>query len=280
MSGRDILLTGVPRSGTTLCCQMLGKADDCVALFEPMQVDQLPTRHDAALARIDEFLAGSRSSLLADGSAWSQQVDGSVPDNPFGERTDGSGRRVREAERGRIRPGKPLSTGFSLVVKHNAAFTALLPALAHRHPTWAVVRNPLAVLASWHSVSLPVSSGRLPAGEHLDPILAGRLASDGDVVGRQLAILDWFFGRYRDALPSERVIAYEDVVATQGRALADAVGIEVPLLPLRDRNASTLYDAASCTMLVDRLLADHGAWRGFYREGDVVALGERMAAST
>jgi len=279
MSGRDILLTGVPRSGTTLCCQLLGRADDCVALFEPMQVDQLPTAHDAALARIDEFLAGSRGSLLADGSAWSQQVDGNVPDNPFGERTDASGRRVREAVRGRIRPGKPLSAGFSLVVKHNAAFTALLPALAQRHPTWAVVRNPLAVLASWHSVSLPVSSGRLPAGEHLDPVLAGRLASDGDVVGRQLAILDWFFGRYRDALPRERVIAYENVVSSQGRALADAVDIEAPLLPLRDRNASALYDAASCTMLVERLLADHGAWRRFYREDDVVALGERMVTS-
>ena len=42
MSGRQLALTGVPRSGTTLCCRLLGMARGTVALFEPMDVAWLP----------------------------------------------------------------------------------------------------------------------------------------------------------------------------------------------------------------------------------------------
>src|SRR5690606_38692646 len=143
-------------------------------------------------------------SLLAEGIAWSQQVDGQVPDNPFVSEAGADGRRRHQVTRGLIRPGKPLSDAFTLVVKHNAAFTALLPALAERFDTWAIVRNPLAVLASWYSVELPVTQGRLPAGERLDPALAATLDAEPDVVSRQLRILDWLFSRYAAALPRER----------------------------------------------------------------------------
>ena len=58
MSGRNLLLTGVPRSGTTLCCHLLGQASDTVALFEPMHVMDLPTEQTAARQEVEIFLAG------------------------------------------------------------------------------------------------------------------------------------------------------------------------------------------------------------------------------
>ena len=36
MSGRDLVLTGIPRGGTTLACRLLVFCDDSVALFEPL----------------------------------------------------------------------------------------------------------------------------------------------------------------------------------------------------------------------------------------------------
>ena len=278
MSGRTLALTGVPRSGTTLCCHLLGQARDTVALFEPMEVAGLPRERSLALEAISEFCADSRASLLADGSAWSQQVGGRVPDNPFASQRDVNGQRRREAERGRIRLDAPATPNFTLVVKHNAAFTALLPDLAERFETCAIVRNPLAVLASWHSVDLPVSHGRLPAGEHFDPSLARRLDAEPDTVGRQLLILDWLFERYARCLPDSHVLAYEDVVSSGGVALAAAFDLQLSPQPLGERNASRLYSVPLCEGLALRLQADRGAWRSRYGDADVESLLQRMRA--
>lgn len=278
-NGRRIALTGVPRSGTTLCCRLLGEADDTVALFEPMEVERLPDGDpEAALDVIDAFFDQSRASLLEQGRAISNHVGGAVPDNPFGHQRGTDGQRVRQAHRGEIRIDKPLGPAFTLVIKHNAAFTALLPQLATRFETFAVIRNPLAVLASWHSVDLPVTQGRMPAGERLDPSLRARLDAEPDRVGRQLLLLDWVFSRYAAYLPPERILAYEQVVASGGAVLARATGLAVPCRPLEERNASRLYDAGQCRGLAERLLAAPGAWRDFYRGTDIVDLADGLAA--
>ena len=274
---RNLALTGVPRGGTTLCCQLLGRMQGVVALFEPMDVAALPPARDAALEEVAAFYAQQRDSLGADGTCWSQQVGGQVPDNPFSSQRGADGQRRREAERGRIRLDAPPEAGFTLAIKHNAAFTALLPELAERFETCAVVRNPLAVLASWHSLDLPVSRGRLPAGEHLDPALAAQLEAEPDCVTRQLIILDWIFGRFERHLPAARVLGYEAVVASGGRALAQAYGgLDAGVQPLQERNASRLYPLQVCEPLAERLLADQGAWRSRYGDDDIRLLLQRM----
>jgi hypothetical protein len=268
---RNIILTGVPRSGTTLCCNLLGQAPDTVALFEPMPVHELPRQHAAAVGAIRDFFLASRASLLESGTATSQQVDGRVPDNPFGSNVDADGLRIRTAQLGDIQVEKALSGEFSLVIKHNAAFTALLPELVREFECYAVVRNPLAVLASWNSVNLPVTAGRLPAGERLSPELAARLDAEPDVLERQLHLLDWLFARFDHHLPGERILRYEQVVATGGQVLASATGVAVPLLPLRNRNASRLYDADACRRYAERLHRHDGPWRRFYGSEDVAS---------
>jgi len=267
---RNIVLTGVPRSGTTLTCKLLGEAPGTVALFEPMKVSELPANSRAdAMVAIGTFFADTRRSLLEHGTACSQQVDGVVPDNPMTDRRSAGGLRQRAATLGELRVDKPLSRHFTLVVKHNAAFAALLPELAQRFDSFAVVRNPLAVLASWNSVDLPVSRGRVPAGERLDPVLAARVGGEPDLIRRQLVILNWFCQRFDRVLPPERILRYEQVVDTGGQALADACGIAVPVRPLSRRNASANYDPALCSTLARHLRADQGAWRRFYSVEDI-----------
>ena len=67
-------------------------------------------------------------------------------------------RRFR-GEWGEIAIDKPLSARFTLLIKHNALFAALLPRLTESFPCLALVRNPLSVLASWQTVDLPVHPG-------------------------------------------------------------------------------------------------------------------------
>ena len=103
-----------------------------------------------------------------------------------------------------------------------------------------------------------------------------RLDAESDRISRQLVILDWLFGRYAACLPPERVVAYEEVIASGGAALAAAFSLELPVRPLGERNASRLYPMHVCEELAMRLQKDRGAWRSRYGEQDVAALLERM----
>ena len=183
-------------------------------------------------------------------------------------------------EWGEIEIGKPLTPRFTLVIKHNALFAATLPELADTFPCLALVRNPLSVLASWQTVNLPVQRGRIPAGEELDPGLCSALDQEPNVLRRQLIVLDWFFGRFRDGVPPENVLRYEDLIESGGLALYRRLGhARAQPTVLDGRNDSTLYDRSSVDTLLDALLKAGGSWRHFYRPSDCeqVAAGIRTA---
>ncbi|SJZ90270.1 hypothetical protein [Novilysobacter spongiicola] len=275
--GPRLALTGVPRGGTTLACRILDQCADTVALFEPMPVNELPAADPtAAVAAVSQFFESTRRQLLDDGTAVGKHRGGALPDNPFSSERNSAGRRRLQVSRGVIEIGRPASR-FTLVVKHNAAFTALLPELAAALPTLAVVRNPLSVLASWNSVDLPVGRGRLPAGERLCPALARVLGATPDLLERQLEILGWFFGRFREALPPERVLRYEDIVASQGALLRERAGLVGSYdQPLSERNASADYVGADVERFASALVGRAECWRPWYGEEDVVGLVERL----
>lgn len=276
LSPRCLALTGVPRGGTTLACHLLAGCDDTVALFEPMDVRELAEDRLAALAKVEHYFDRCRTQALATGTAPSKQLDGRVPDNPFAPRAGNAPRRL-QATPGEVTIGSPLSDGFLLAIKHNAAFAALLPELAQRLPTRALVRHPLAVLASWNSVDLPVREGRIPAGERLDGALRCALDAEPDRLRRQLRVLDWFFARFAAALPAGHVLRYEDIVATSGRCLFDSVGAVPRRVPvLRERNASGDYRLSDPASLADALLRQGGEWERWYPRTTIVPLLRRM----
>lgn len=276
--GRDIALTGLPRGGTSLACAILAACADTVALSEPMDVLALPAGIDAALDAVQSFFDDSRTELLRHGTATSLHRDGNVPDNYF---TSAGGSRHRDdLSLGKIVVKPEPRPGFTLVLKHNAAFAALLPGLAQRFETIAIVRNPLAALASWHSVFLPVSEGRVPAAERLLPDLARRLDAEPDLVGRQLILLDWFFGQFLAHLPAHRILRYEEIVASQGDLLRQCAGVNGARgTPLREKNANPDYAQANIAMLAERLAATPGAWRALYPTDTIAPLLARMRAA-
>jgi hypothetical protein len=273
--GRDVLLTGIPRSGTTLCCHLLDKIADVLALHEPMDTGRLFATADGAAVRkvVRKFLSRTRRSALEHGVARTKHVDGKVPDNVVANEVDESGERRRVNSKGPIEIGRPLRRDFTLVVKHNGLFTAVLPELVGRFEVYGVVRNPLAVLSSWNSVPLELRSGRAAGTERLAPGLAAALDRLDDVTARQVHVVNWYFERYSRFLDPVRVLRYEDLVATRGRSLALVVPAAARLNgPLECRNANRLYDRDTMRRLGERLLADDGAWRRFYSPRDVESL--------
>jgi hypothetical protein len=310
VDGRNVLVTGLPRSGTTLACELLNHVSDVVALDEPMNRRMLtegaarsgarrrrrlgPVRlprgwhrtrgaksgaesgaenrvdADVVADNIGRFLDRARESLAGHGTAVSRHVDGQVLGSKVADVYEDGGLRGKLFARGEIHIDKQLSPAFTLVVKHNSAFAAVLPHLVRRFAVSAVVRNPLSIISSWQTVPFPVQQGHASVAEQLDPVLAAALARIDDRVDRQFFLLAWFFRHFRDDLPDGAAIRYEDMVASSGAALAAVVPQAAGLAdPLTNRNRSSVYDPHTVRALGKRMLDTDGPWWHFYTPDNV-----------
>ena len=270
---RNVLITGTPRSGTTLLCALLNKLPDTVALHEPMNVWEFPGCRDAAAVAdvIERFCDETRTSLHEKGFAMSKHVGGEIPDNVAANQVNRSGTRLRHTEHGPVFIDKPLSENFTLAIKHPVAFSALLETLTHRFDCFAIIRNPLATLASWNSLAwLNVGKGHAPIGEKLDDEFRRALEAEPDKIERQLLILEWFYQRFRRFLPERALIKYEDLVGSNGIELARFFPAAADLKEnLSSKNVNKFYDRELMLNLGQRLLKRSGVIWEFYSKRDV-----------
>ena len=278
-ASRTWLLSGIPRSGTSLCCRLADELPNFVALSEPIGRDVSGAASDARVG-CEVILRSAnriRSQALAEGRVPTVNVDGRLDDNSDAPAISDSGLRKLRGERGDVPVANDLTAEFTLLIKHNALFAALLQPLTAKFPCLAIIRNPLAVLASWQTVDLPVARGRLPAGEQFDGGLRADVNAEPHVLRRQVIILNWFFEQYRRHLSDARIIRYEQLVSSGGLVLYRALGhARPPVAGLRNRNASALYHKRDVNLLLSALLDAGGAWLHFYDRSDCTDLGSKI----
>jgi hypothetical protein len=274
MRKRNIVLTGLPRSGTSLTCFLLDKVPNTVALNAPITPGRfancLPDL-DAVADGIEQYFRRTRRRIRNEGVAISKHTGGEIADNAYGL-PDAEGRRKTVLEKGKIAVTKELDDRFYLAIKQPGLFTALLPYLVGRLPCYALVRNPLAVLASrvslGRSVGIPKQNMQSAALRY-DDALRYRMA---DVKPGSpewhLEMMSWACERFADELPEQNVIRYEDIVDSGGKALAVISPAAKELNEtLSSRNLSDLYDRDSMLKLGENLLRSEGAyWRFYTRE--------------
>ena len=271
----NILLTGLPRSGTTLSCHLLNRLPDTVALHEPMRVRDFATldSHRAVCHSIARYCVEQRASLRASGRARSKQVAGAIPTNSHQTSATVAGLRLPVVHGGDLVVDKPLSDGFLLIIKHIAAFAAIVDEASKHFPVYAMVRNPLAILASWNSIDFGFRQGHAPAAERLDPALTARLNAIEDRFARQLALLSWFFEQFSRSLPAANILHYDSIIASEGRDLSLIQPAAATMAePLQSHNTNPLYDREGTVRLGERLLRSEGAYWEFYTRESVEAL--------
>lgn len=274
----NIVLTGVPRSGTTLTCHLLNKLPNTVALHEPMTVRlfaDLPN-HGAICDQIDNFMNQVRHLALTKGTVISKHINGQIPDNPISATSTETGLRPPLATHGEISIAKKLDENFDLVIKHPGAFSAVVEGLVDRFPCYAIVRNPLSILASWNSIAMAHRTGHAPAAERLDQKLAEKLATIEDNTDRQIYLLSWFFDKFLQVLPDTSIIRYENIIASQGRAIAVITPAAQNLAePLASKNKNPAYDQELFKVLGEKLLKSSGSYWHFYSQESVQQLLEQ-----
>jgi len=280
----NIVLTGLPRSGTTLACRLLNTLPDTVALHEPIAPRKFADAEDesAVLEGVERFFRRMRRMIRREKVALSKNVGGKIPDNAYEQSRSETGLRSHSGgkgtEKGKMAVDKELKRNFLLIVKQPALFSALLPVLGERFPCYAIVRNPLSVLASWNSVDHMVREGHSRGAELYDEGLRRELASTQDRVGRQLLLLSWWYERFYTTLDKNHIVRYEDIVSFGGGALSAITPVAKTLRePLSSQNLNALYNREEMRELGNRLLCSEGAYWRFYTRESVEKLIEEIA---
>ena len=265
----NIILTGPPRSGTTLACFLLNKLDNTLALHEPMKLKMFGSRPEA-LTNIDRFFDEMRRMALEDQMVISRVKKGRVPDNPFGKRL--FWKRRSQVKRSKIKVDKTLGEDFVLIMKHNGHFTFLLDELRDRYPCYAIIRNPLSTIASWNSIKAPVSKGNLKVLKGLSTEIYRELESEKDLIKRQILLADYLFKSLK-GLNKNHIIKYEEMISSKGRVL-QAVRDQAKHLDeeLKSKNRSKNYDKKLMKKIGARLLETDGAFWEFYEKAEVEKL--------
>jgi hypothetical protein len=268
MNPRNIILTGPPRSGTTLACYLLNKAENTVALHEPMNLRMFPNP-EAGLQSIQAFFAEMRQSLLTQGTALAKVAGQSIPDNPFQNGADG--KRQSIVQKGIVHFDKTLTKDFLLVIKQNAHFTFLLSELASQYPCYAIIRNPVATIASWNTIEAPVARGNLTVLKTLNPTLYWELEAIPQLLARQARLAHELFQRYLGLAPLE-VIRYENMIESSGRELK-RISPHAAFLneTLMNKNRNEIYSQALIDDIKTALLAFDGAYLKFYSREEIEA---------
>jgi hypothetical protein len=297
-NSNDIVLTGPARSGTTLSVFLLSNVPNTVALDEPMAPGRLyrfmPDK-DAVCDGIEKFYWRTRRRVRTEGKAISKHVGGKITDSTYGK-PNARGERESLLEKGEISIGKEVSGGFDLVMKHPGLFTALLPQLKHRFRCYAIVRNPLSVVASRSSIGKRTDTpadGELRPNEFrgppsrrgnsarmFDEELQRQIASvEMGTLEWKLKMLDWACGIYRRELPAANIIRYEDIVGSGGKALSAIVPAAAELdFPLQSKNLNPFYDRAMMLGLGEKLLRSEGAYWHFYSRESVKDLLRKISS--
>lgn len=208
------LITGIPRSGTTLAAALVDQYDDAVCLSEPLEhvrIMETSESPDHFVRRLIGTMADSHDVLGCGGAIVDRRApDGAAITNYFA--TSKSGRRPAVAT-SRTRSKSGLAPDFFLCAKHNALYTGVLAELiiARSFKIVAIVRHPVPVIASWRSLALPISRGRLPAGERYWPELRSLTNSDQPLLRKQVLIFELLCRRYLEHQDAISILRYEDI---------------------------------------------------------------------
>jgi hypothetical protein len=227
----DLIITGLPRSGTTLAAALIDQAPDSLCLSEPDGHADLMNGAASSrdfVSRLCQEFDVVRRTILGGGSVLDRRrADGAPITNYFSDPLPDGQRETVFTIPGVTRSG--LSADFVLGVKHNALYTAVLPEIVQsgRFRIIAIVRDPVPVLMSWRTLDLPITRGRLPAGERFWPELAALGAADIDLTEKQIRICDLLLCRFAQLASQIAVIPYEVFVADPVQLLA-AAGIRQP----------------------------------------------------
>lgn len=212
----NLIMTGVPRAGTTLATSIVDGHADCVALNEPKWQGPWSREMDDPAEYAGRIFADFdrvRPMLLNGEPVSDKRLPGGEPATSYYRDLPGMPMPSHPTQHDFVRPG--LTPSFLLAMKHNAHYSCILPLLVDRpgFSVLAIIRHPVPTILAWRSVDLFISRGELPAAEPFWPEIRKARESSANLLRTQCEILELFFTRYHELGEAIQIARYEDVAA-------------------------------------------------------------------
>lgn len=244
---KDLIVTGIPRGGTTLTAALIDSLNDTICLSEPNWQGKWFFKEKKARKLVklitEDFNVVREKILKQESIIDKRNSDGTPVTNYFGSQRKGPKQKNNpKLKRSITFPVK--DENFTLGMKHNAHYTSILPELIQtdQFSIIAVMRHPVPTILSWLSLNLPISKGKLPAGEGVWTELREITDSNDQLLTKQVRIYDLFCQRYMELEKHIHLLKYEDIVKSPS-ILEELTGqIYERELNLDNRNRSKIYD--------------------------------------
>lgn len=265
LTGPDLLITGIPRSGTSYLCNLLNHHDNCLVLNEPDDPAAKLDGPEGSL-RLSLFLRQTRHDVVAGKPIRNKLTTDTATSNDITSYVP-----------------QVAAPDFVLGIKKTIAFLSRLPQLRRALPSArivACVRNPFDAIASWkttfdHLREADVTA--VPVGHLHDPCLSAaqqaeleQIAALPDLATRRAAWWSYFARQLIDSIDQLVLVKYEELVTDPSQALKtilDGAGNRAePIAPSQPRSKAASLDSADVQAI--RSLCSAAAQRlGVYRAG-------------
>ncbi len=211
----NLIVTGIPRSGTTLTTSLLDGLTNSVCLSEPSWQAGLFKQTDNVnelVKRLENDFNNIRRKILSNEPIQDRRNEEGVPvTNYIKYSKDGKTTKNKHAKHFIL---KVKNKDFLLGMKHNAHYTSILPQLAKSNffSVLAIVRHPVTTILSWQKVNFPISRGRLPGAERFWPEIKSISNSNDPLIVKQVKIYELFCERYLSLNDKLYLLKYENLV--------------------------------------------------------------------
>ena len=220
----NVIVTGIPRAGTTLTAALLDALPNSVCLNEPAWHNAKAAPHAEGFVQfIAQDFVRLRAMLLAKTPVPDRRgANGEAITNYFSRANDGA-MKSEFVDYPLVRSG--LRSDFTLAIKHNGPYLAVLPELiaSKQFKILAVIREPLAVISSWRRLQLPISRGDMPNAKPYWRELRMLIDTPMPLLEKQVRMYDLMRDRIHQHEADMTVIRYEELIQ-KPQWVAEAMG--------------------------------------------------------
>jgi hypothetical protein len=224
----DLVITGIPRSGTSYVCALLNTVENTVLVNEPVEALQL-LRNDAS-GRLADYYAHTRDNILRNIPIQNKIVDGKFTEDT--NENDVRNYYVPEVK----------DASFVFGSKNTFVYLVCLEKIRQQLPEaviLACVRHPYDVIASWKSVRFPHLKNANPmffvdyaGGQERREI--ERMAGIREIEIRYALLWDYLAQCIIKSIDNLILLKYEEFVVDPAKHLAAvyrALGVNLQHLP-------------------------------------------------
>lgn len=269
----NFLITGIPRSGTTLLIHLIDKYTQSIVLTEPTWIKLLREESNdepnnfliLMLDHIKEIRKKIKNNQEIEVLVDSRNNE--VPQNFFIREQNKSKTSVKNIKKHTLKKLPQHFNNQQLFIKANTYFTAILKQIVENDSfsTTAVIRDPLATLKSWRSLDIPVSRGQLKIA-NLFSADVRNISKIDDLLIRQVKLLDWFYQQYHEFQDKINIIKYEDLVLEPQQIISRITKSDSTFSEeLRSMNNSSHYNHTETEMLTTAIKTHASNYAYFYR---------------